>query len=62
MFPTILSAMGCTIKGDRLGFGVNLFGTEKTLCEKYSEEYINTKLMERNRQYEEMDYTPEERK
>lgn len=62
MFPTILSSMGCTIKGDRLGFGVNLFGTEKTLCEKYSEEYINTKLMERNRQYEEMDYTPEERK
>ena len=51
MFPTMLAAMNCEIKGERLGFGVNLFSGEKTLCERYSEEYINEKTMERNIQY-----------
>lgn len=52
MFPTILAAMGCTIPDNRLGFGVNLFSGEKTLCERYSEEYLNQELMKRNIQYE----------
>lgn len=51
MFPTILAAMNCEINDNRLGFGVNLFSDEKTLCERYSEEYINEKTMERNIQY-----------
>lgn len=34
MFPTVLSAMGFQIEGDRLGLGVNLFSDEQTLCEK----------------------------
>ena len=51
MFPTILAALGCSITDNRLGFGVNLFSDEKTLCERYSEEYINEKLMERTIQY-----------
>ena len=33
MFPTTLAAMGCTIEGNRLGLGVNLFSGEKTLIE-----------------------------
>ena len=51
MFPTILAAMGCKIEGERLGFGVNLFSDEKTLCERYDEKYLNSKLMERSIQY-----------
>lgn len=34
MFPTTLAAMGCTIEGDRLGLGVNLFSETPTLCEQ----------------------------
>lgn len=34
MFPTILSAMGFEIQGDRLGLGVDLFSNESTLCER----------------------------
>lgn len=59
MFPTILAAMGCEIKGEKLGFGVNLFSKEKTLCERFDEEYINYEIMKRNRQYEEMEFRME---
>ena len=34
MFPTTLAAMGCTIDGDRLGLGTNLFSGKKTLAEE----------------------------
>ncbi len=52
MFPTVLAAMGFSIKGERLGLGVNMFSDEQTLPElmgyaafnaeisKYSEYYI----------------------
>ena len=33
MFPTTLAAMGCTIEGDRLGLGINLFSETPTLLE-----------------------------
>ena len=33
MFPTTLAAMGCTIEGDYLGLGVNLFSGKPTLIE-----------------------------
>ena len=56
LFPTILAALGCTIPGDRLGFGVNLFSGEQTLCERYPEEYINAELMTRNKQYEALEH------
>lgn len=52
MFPTILASMGCTIEGNRLGFGVNLFSGEKTLCERFPENYLNDQLMTRSSQYE----------
>ena len=56
MFPTILSAMGCEIKGDKLSFGVDLFSGEKTLCERFDENYINSQIMARNLQYEQMEF------
>jgi phosphoglycerol transferase len=34
MFPTTLAAMGCTIEGEYLGLGVNLFSGKPTLIEK----------------------------
>lgn len=33
MLPTTLAAMGCTIEGDRLGLGTNLFSSTPTLLE-----------------------------
>lgn len=56
MFPTILASIGCTIKDDKLGFGINLFSNKETLCERYSEKYINTELMTRNNQYENLEF------
>lgn len=44
MFPTTLAAMGCTIEGDRLGLGTNLFSDVPTLAEKYTLEYLNEEL------------------
>ena len=35
LFPTTLGALGCTIEGDRLGLGTNLFSAQKTLTEVY---------------------------
>ena len=34
MFPTTLAALGCTIEGDRLGLGTNLFSDVPTLIER----------------------------
>ncbi len=34
MFPTVLAAMGCSIPGERLGLGVNLFSGKPTLDEE----------------------------
>ena len=44
MFPTTLAAMGCTVEGDRLGLGTNLFSGLPTLSEKYSIDYINDEI------------------
>ena len=44
MFPTTLAAMGCTIDGNKLGMGVNLFSKEKTLTEKYGHESLKNEL------------------
>ena len=35
MFPSTLAAMGCTISGERLGLGTNLFSEKQTVLEKY---------------------------
>lgn len=44
LFPTILSAMGFEIEGERLGLGVNLFSEEKTLAEQMGFERLNNEL------------------
>ena len=44
LFPTTLAAMGCTIEGDRLGLGVNLFSDTPTLAEQWGYERFNNEL------------------
>lgn len=51
MFPTTLAAIGCEIKGERLGLGTNLFSSEKTLTEKYGYDYISGELNEMSDYY-----------
>ena len=43
-FPTTLAALGCTIEGNRLGLGTNLFSSEDTLLEKYGFEDVSTEM------------------
>ena len=51
IFPTVLAAMGCKIKGDRLGLGVNLFSGKKTLCERYGTQWLNEELKKSSTYY-----------
>ena len=44
LFPTTLAALGCTIEGDRLGLGVNLFSGLPTLSEEMGFDRFNTEL------------------
>ncbi len=44
MFPTTLAAMGCTIEGDRLGLGTNLFSGKQTLIERLGFDYVNEEV------------------
>ncbi len=44
MFPTTLAAMGCTIEGDRLGLGTNLFSDTPTLIEKMGYEEFDKEI------------------
>lgn len=44
LFPTTLAAMGCTISGDRLGLGVNLYSDTPTLLETFTSDEINNEL------------------
>ena len=43
-FPTILGALGCSIEGDHLGLGSNLFSAEPTLLEIYGEAYLKEEI------------------
>lgn len=44
MFPTVLTAMGVKVHGDRLGLGTNLFSNMPTLLEVYGESYMHESL------------------
>ena len=44
LLPTTLAALGCTIEGDRLGLGTNLFSDTPTLAEKWGYERFNSEL------------------
>ena len=53
MFPTTLAAMGCTIEGEYLGLGVNLFSGKPTLIEKLGYEKFDRQLTMRSDYYAE---------
>ena len=53
LFPTTLTAMGCTIEGNRLGLGTDLFSGQITLCEKYGFEVFNDELAKASDYYKE---------
>ena len=44
LFPTILASLGCTIEGDRLGMGTNLFSAKQTLAEEMGIDEFNMQL------------------
>ncbi len=62
MFPTMLSALGCKIRNNRLGFGVDLFSSEPTLLERFSKEEINKQLSVRSKQYLELEFSKDKLK
>lgn len=45
VFPTVLSAMGYEIEGNRLGLGTDLFSDQETLAECMGIDSLNTELM-----------------
>ena len=56
MFPTTLSAMGCSIEGDRLGLGTNLFSPLPTLMERIGYTDLCTELGKKSDYYAEHFY------
>jgi len=52
MFPTTLAALGCTIEGNRLGLGVNLFSNLPTLTERLGYDVLNEELAKRSAFYD----------
>lgn len=52
MFPTILSSLGATFDGSRLGVGTDLFSGEKTLFEEKGFQYANRELTKRSTLYD----------
>ena len=53
LFPTTLAALGCTIKGEQLGLGTNLFSGTKTLTEQMGFARFNDELSKASAYYEE---------
>lgn len=51
MFPTTLAALGCTIEGDRLGLGTNLFSDTPTLTEKLGTERFDDEVARYSQYY-----------
>lgn len=51
IFPTVLSAMGYSIEGDRLGLGTNLFSNRRTLAEERGFEWLDTELSKSSKYY-----------
>ena len=51
MYPTTLAALGCTIEGDRLALGTNLYSNLPTLAERYGMETLNAELAKTSKYY-----------
>lgn len=58
MFPTVLTALGYEIEGNKLGLGVNLFSEEETVIEQFGLEEINKEFLKRSSYYVER-FSPE---
>lgn len=52
MFPTILSAMGFEIEGDRLGLGTNLFSDKTTILEEMGIEAFDQEIKKKSDYYD----------
>ncbi len=52
LFPTTLAAMGCSIEGDRLGLGTNLYSDEATLVELLGPDKLNKELEKTSKLYD----------
>ncbi len=52
MFPTTLASLGCTIEGDRLGLGTNLYSDTPTLAEQLGLSELNRELSLKSPYYE----------
>ena len=52
LFPTTLAAIGCTIEGNRLGLGTNLFSDAATLMEQMGLQKFNDELEKSSVYYE----------
>lgn len=59
LFPTTLAALGCTIDGDRLGLGTNLFSGKPTLSEQWGYETLCQRLYG-NRDYYQTHFSTEQ--
>lgn len=59
LFPTTLAALGCTIDGDRLGLGTNLFSGASTLTEMWGHETLCDRLYG-NRDYYQTHFSTEQ--
>ena len=51
MFPTTLAALGCTIDGDRLGLGTNLFSDRDTLAEELGKKEFDQEISKTSNYY-----------
>ena len=51
MMPTTLAAMGCTVEGDRLGLGTNLFSLIPTLAEEMGTAEFSEELAKASEHY-----------
>ncbi len=52
MYPTTLVSIGATIKGNKMGFGTNLYSDEKTLTESIDISYINKEFGKKSFYYD----------
>lgn len=60
MFPTTLASLGCTIEGERLGLGTNLFSTRRTLTEERGFDLLSRELISDKQFYKEHFYSVED--
>lgn len=51
MYPTTIAALGAKIDGDKLGLGVNLYSSKKTLIEEVGAKYLNIELLKKSNYY-----------